>query len=74
VPDRKPAQPSPEGPEDPDPRVVEETEAAATAAAAIGGEAGADEVDPAERPLRESGQGESEGFEEAEGPDTETAV
>lgn len=46
----------------------EETEAAAEEAAAIGGPMPEDEqgVDPAERPLMESGQGESEGFEQAE--------
>lgn len=48
-----------------DPRVREESDAAAAEAAAIGGRA-PEEGDPAERPLREAGQGESEGFEEAE--------
>lgn len=50
----------------------EEDEAAADAAA-IGGQPSSDPdsgegapVDPAERPLAEAGQGESEGFEEAE--------
>jgi hypothetical protein len=44
-----------------------EAEAAAAQAAEIGGPAPDDgEVDPAERPLRESGQGVAEGFEAAE--------
>lgn len=48
--------------------VEEETDAAAEEAAAIGGEMPADEreADPAERPLMQAGQGESEGFEQAE--------
>jgi len=48
--------------------VEDETEAAAKEAAAIGGEMPEDErqADPAERPLMEAGQGESEGFEQAE--------
>jgi hypothetical protein len=40
--------------------------AAAYAARAIGGRAGDEDVDPAERPLQEAGQGEAEGFELAE--------
>lgn len=46
----------------------EETEAAAEEAGAIGGDmpAGEADLDPAERPLAEAGQGESEGFEQAE--------
>jgi hypothetical protein len=44
-----------------------EAEAAAAEAAKIGGETGdPGDHDPAERPLREAGQGEAEGFEEAE--------
>jgi hypothetical protein len=44
-----------------------EAEAAAAEAAEIGGPAPEDgAVDPAERPLRESGQGVAEGFETAE--------
>jgi hypothetical protein len=47
--------------------VREEEEAAAAEAARIGGLGGADEVsDEAERPLAEAGEGESEGFEQAE--------
>lgn len=46
----------------------DETEAAAQEAAAIGGEMPAEELEaePAERPLIEAGQGEAEGFEQAE--------
>ena len=40
--------------------------AAARAAGAIGGRAGDEDVDPAERPLQQAGQGEAEGFELAE--------
>jgi hypothetical protein len=45
-----------------------EAEVAASEAGGIGGPLPADEVseNPAERPLRESGQGEAEGFEVAE--------
>jgi hypothetical protein len=43
-----------------------EVDAAAHAAAAIGGRAGDENVDPAERPLQEAGEGEAEGFELAE--------
>jgi len=43
-----------------------EEEAAAAEAARIGGDVPADTDDPAEQPLIESGQGESEGFELAE--------
>ena len=43
-----------------------EAEAAAAEAGAIGGRTPDDDVDPAERPLREAGEGEAEGFEEAE--------
>lgn len=44
----------------------EEVELAAREAAAIGGVAGDEGIDPAERPVREAGGGESEGFEMAE--------
>jgi len=44
----------------------EEIEAAAAEAAAIGGDVQHDSEDPAEQPLIEAGQGESEGFELAE--------
>jgi len=44
----------------------EETEAAATEAAQIGGIAGDEDFDPAERPVIEGGGGEAGGFEEAE--------
>ena len=43
-----------------------EVDAAASAAGAIGGRAGDEDVDPAERPLQEAGEGEAEGFELAE--------
>jgi hypothetical protein len=39
---------------------------AAYAAGAIGGLAGDEDVDPAERPLQEGGEGEADGFELAE--------
>jgi hypothetical protein len=52
--------------EDADPRVEEEAAAAAREAAQIGGEVPDDDVPPEERPLREAGQGEQEGFEVAE--------
>jgi hypothetical protein len=44
----------------------EETEAARREAAAIGGRAGDEDLDPALRPLVEGGEGEAEGFELAE--------
>jgi len=44
----------------------DEEEAAAAEAGAIGGVAGDEEIDPAQRPLVESGEGEAEGFEQAE--------
>jgi hypothetical protein len=47
-------------------RPSEEEEAAAREAGAIGGPNPDPDIDPAERPLRESGEGESEGFELAE--------
>jgi hypothetical protein len=46
--------------------VAEEAETAAAEAARIGGEVPHDSDDPAEQPLIEAGQGESEGFELAE--------
>jgi hypothetical protein len=44
----------------------EEERAAAREAAAIGGRAGDEDLDPALRPLVEGGEGEAEGFELAE--------
>jgi hypothetical protein len=44
----------------------EEAAAAATEARAIGGAAGDEDLDLSERPVREAGGGESEGFEIAE--------
>jgi hypothetical protein len=44
----------------------EETESAAAEAAAIGGVAGDEDLDPADRPVQEAGGGEAEGFEQAE--------
>jgi hypothetical protein len=44
----------------------EEAEAPAAEAADIGGEVAKDSEDPAEQPLIEAGEGESEGFELAE--------
>jgi hypothetical protein len=46
--------------------VEEEAETAAAEAARIGGEVPRDSDDPAEQPLLEAGEGESEGFELAE--------
>jgi hypothetical protein len=43
-----------------------QVDAAARAAGAIGGLAGDEDVDPAQRPLQEAGEGEAEGFELAE--------
>jgi hypothetical protein len=47
-------------------RVDEEAEAAASEAAGVGGRAPIESDDPAEQPLIEAGEGESEGFELAE--------
>jgi hypothetical protein len=47
-------------------REQKEVDAAARAAGAIGGQAGDENVDPAQRPLQEAGEGEAEGFELAE--------
>lgn len=44
----------------------EEIDAAAAEARRIGGTAGDEDLDPAERPLAEAGEGVAEGFEEAE--------
>lgn len=44
----------------------QEEDAAAAEAAEIGGVAGDEDLDPAERPLVEAGEGVAEGFEEAE--------
>ena len=53
--------------QDDDPFADEEAELAGAEAAAIGGVAGdEDDFDPAERPVREGGGGEQEGFEIAE--------
>ena len=46
--------------------VEEEADAAAEEAGEIGGDAPKDSDDPAEQPLAEAGEGESEGFELAE--------
>jgi hypothetical protein len=43
-----------------------QVDAAASTAGAIGGRAGDEDVDPAQRPLQEAGEGEAEGFELAE--------
>lgn len=45
---------------------ADEEEAAAQEAAAIGGPDPYPDLDPAERPLAEAGEGEAEGFEQAE--------
>jgi hypothetical protein len=44
----------------------QETDEAAREAAEIGGNAGDEDLDPAERPVKEAGGGEAEGFEESE--------
>jgi len=44
----------------------EETEAARAAAGSIGGVAGDEDLDPADRAVQEAGGGEAEGFEQAE--------
>lgn len=50
-----------------DPRFErEQTDAAAAEAARIGGTAGDEQLEPAERPVVEAGGGEAEGFEQAE--------
>jgi len=46
--------------------VEEEAEAAAAEAAGVGGDAPVESDDPAQQPLIEAGEGESEGFELAE--------
>jgi hypothetical protein len=48
-------------------RLEQEVDAAAREAAGIGGVAGDEDLDPAERAVIEGGGGEAEGFEEAEG-------
>ncbi|CAN5413743.1 hypothetical protein BH10ACT11_BH10ACT11_12590 [soil metagenome] len=54
-------------PTDSDEQLVEEQEKAAAAdAGAIGGHGSNEDLDPAQRPLAEAGEGESEGFEDAE--------
>lgn len=70
--------------EEADPTADEETDAAAAEAGAIGGPGADEDIDPAERPRVEAGEGEAEGFEVAErdliehashgdpGPDPET--
>lgn len=50
-----------------DPRYEQqETDAAAAEAGRIGGTAGDEDLDPAQRPVIEGGGGEAEGFEQAE--------
>ena len=50
----------------PDQLADEEARAAAAEAAAIGGRAGDEDIDPAQRPVLEGGGGVAEGFEQAE--------
>ncbi len=52
--------------ERPDPFEQQEIDAAAAEAGAIGGRAGDEDLDPAQRPLAEAGEGVAEGFEQAE--------
>ena len=54
-------------------RIEEEAEAAASEARRIGGRAPIESEDPAQQPLIESGEGESEGFELAEARVTDIA-
>lgn len=49
-----------------DPLVREQEDAAAVEAARIGGEGSPSDADPALQPLEEAGEGEAEGFEQAE--------
>lgn len=49
-----------------DPLAREEAEAAAAEAGNIGGVAGDEDLDPAERPVAEGGGGVAEGFEQSE--------
>jgi hypothetical protein len=65
APREPPPVPERELPAEDDARLREESDAAASEAGAIGGRAPGDS-DPAERPLKEAGEGEAEGFEEAE--------
>jgi hypothetical protein len=52
--------------EQPDPWEEREAAAAGREAAGIGGRAGDEDLDPADRPVAEGGEGEAEGFELAE--------
>jgi len=52
--------------EHPDPWEEQEAAAAGREAGAVGGRAGDEDLDPAERPLAQSGEGQAEGFELAE--------
>lgn len=63
--EREPLEREPDAPED-DELVEEEADAAAAEAARIGGVAGDEDLDPAERPVIEGGGGVAEGFEQAE--------
>ena len=56
-----------------DDMVSREEDAAAAEAGAIGGRAGDEELDDAERPLAEGGEGVAEGFEQAEADLVENA-
>lgn len=67
MPDRPDAEPGPDEDEE------QEVNAAAREAAAIGGRAGDENLDPARRPLVEAGEGVAEGFELAEGELIEAA-
>jgi hypothetical protein len=49
-----------------DPWEEQEAAEAGAAAGSIGGRAGDEDLDPAQRPLAEGGEGEAEGFELAE--------
>ena len=51
---------------DPKEFAARQAELAGSEAAAIGGRAGDENLDPAQRPVKEAGGGESEGFEMAE--------
>jgi hypothetical protein len=55
------------------PSEAQQVDAAARDAAAIGGRAGDEDLDPAQRPLAEGGEGVAEGFELAEDAMVEAA-
>ena len=69
----EPMENQPERISDDELRVRAEEQAAEAEAGNIGGEGSNEELDPAERAVREGGGGEAEGFEDAEGKLAENA-